>query len=631
MLEAMRRGAQTWVSKLLFGILVFSFAIWGVADVFTGWGRGSVAKVGDTGITAEEYSRAFQSELDKFSRQANERLTAEQGRAIGLDRRVLGQLIGGAAVEQHATSLGLALSDKTLADMIAEDPDFKDASGKFTKEGFASVLRQIGLSEQGFLRLRRKDELRTQVFSAFVKGQTVPKPMIELMHAYNQEKRVIEWLNLDAQKSVTVAEPDDAKLKELYEAGKSNYMTQEYRKFEVLFMSLDDLKKQAEIKDEEITAAYELTKDSYNTPEQRRVQQIAFKDKASAEAAKKALEDASKTFGDVAKDAGAKDTDADLGLIAKKALIDPKIAAAAFALEKDKISDVIEGRFATVLLRVTQIEPGTTKTLADVKDQVKDKIASEKAKALIQTKHDEIDDNRSAGKTLKEIADTLKLTYSEVAAADRRGMSPDSKPVMDRADLSKLMELAYSPDGSSDQPPAELADGGYAWVNTLSTEAPKQKTFEEVKDEVKARHLENERVRLLTELSAKLAERVNNGEPLSAIEAAASGTTQKTDAITRKTIPQGLGEATIAQAFVLAKGKAGSADSADKQTRTVFRVLDVTPAAAPTKDELDKLSKAMEMDLSNQILTEYTETLKTRLGANVNEAELKRALGITEQ
>ena len=631
MLEAMRRGAQTWVAKLLFAILVFAFATWGVADVFTGWGRGSIAKVGDTGITAEEYSRAFQSELEKFSRQAGNRLTAEQGRAIGLDRRVLGQLIGGAAVEQHATSLGLALSDKTLADMIANDPDFKDATGKFSKESFAGILRQIGLSEQAFLRLRRKDELRTQVFSAFVKGQTVPKPMLETMHAYNQEKRVIEWLNLDAQKSVTVAEPDEAKLKELYEAGKSNYMTQEYRKFETLFLSLDDLKKQVEIKDEDIAKAYEETKESYNTPEQRRVQQIAFKDKASAEAAKKALEDASKSFGDVAKEAGAKDTDADLGLIAKKALIDPKIANAAFSLEKDKISDVVEGRFATVLVRVTQIEPGVVKSLADVKDQVKDKLAAEKAKALIQTKHDEIDDNRSAGKTLKEIADILKLTYTEVAASDRRGMTPDNKPVMDRADISKIVDLAFSPDGSSDQPPAELADGGYAWVNMLSTDAPKQKTFEEVKDEVKARHLENERVRLLTELSAKLAERVNAGEPLTAIEAAAFGTTQKTEAITRATIPQGLAEAAVAQAFVLTKGKAGSADSSDKQTRTVFRVIEVTPVAAPTKDELDKLAKTMEMDLSNQTLTEYTEALKSRLGANVNEAELKRALGITEQ
>ncbi len=76
-------------------------------------------------------------------------------------------------------------------------------------------------------------------------------------------------------------------------------------------------------------------------------------------------------------------------------MIDPKIADVAFSLEKDKYSDVVEGRFATVILRVTQIEPGVTHTLADVKDQVRDKLATEKAKNDLQNKRDEIEDSRS--------------------------------------------------------------------------------------------------------------------------------------------------------------------------------------------------------------------------------------------
>ena len=119
MLEAMRRGAQTWVAKILFGLLVASFAIWGVADVFTGWGRGSLATVGDTQITAEDFQREFKNELDAFSREAKQKLTPEQGRAIGLDRRVISQLLGGAAIEQHAKQLGLGLSDQTLIEDLA--------------------------------------------------------------------------------------------------------------------------------------------------------------------------------------------------------------------------------------------------------------------------------------------------------------------------------------------------------------------------------------------------------------------------------------------------------------------------------------------------------------------------------
>ncbi|HEY8128189.1 MAG TPA: peptidyl-prolyl cis-trans isomerase, partial [Hyphomicrobium sp.] len=492
------------------------------------------------------------------------------------------------------------------------------------------LLQQIGMSERGFLSLRRKDELRSAIIRSFISGQTIPKPLFDLIHAYDDEKRVIEWVKIDPD-AVTVADPTDAKLKELYDKDKSKYMTPEYRKVQVLTLGIDDLKKQATVSDDEIAKAYETTKDSYDTPEQRRIQQIAFKDKATAEAALKALRDGTKSFGDVAKDAGAKDTDVDLGLITKKALIDPKIADVAFSLEKDKYSDVVEGRFATAILRVTQIDPGVTHTLADVKDQVRDKLATEKAKSDLQNKHDEVEDNRIAGKSLKDIADTSKLTFTEIPATDATGLGPDGKPVLDTPDIRKIIGRAFAPDSNSDDTAIELADGGYAWVNMISTDAPKQKPFEQVKDQVKDDYMSSERHRLIDELAKKLADRANAGEPMTALEAEAKNKVEKTDPITRKTIPQSISEGIVAQAFALAKGKAGHGDSPDRTSEIVFRVADVVPAPAASLTETDQLNRRLEAELANQTLTEYTEALKKRLGTSVNEAELKAALGVTEE
>ncbi|HEY8193847.1 MAG TPA: SurA N-terminal domain-containing protein [Hyphomicrobium sp.] len=628
MLEAMRRGAQTRVAKLLFAILVFSFGIWGVADVFRGWGQGFVAKVGNTEITAEEFRRSYQDELDRFSRQAKQRISAEQGRSFGLDRQVLAQMVAGAAIEAHAEQLGLALSDKALVSGIESDPNFQ-TDGKFNKQGFYQLLQQMGMSEQGFLNLRRKDELRSAVVGAFLQGQTVPKPLFDLMHAYNEEKRVIEWIKVDPD-AVTVADPDEATLQKRYDADKAQYMTPEYRKVQVLTLTVDDLKKQINISDDDIAKAYEANKDSYNVPEQRRVQQIAFKDKATAEAALKALRDGTKTFGDVAKEAGAKDTDVDLGLITKKGLIDPKIADIAFSLEKDKYSDVVEGRFATVILRVTQIEPGVTHTLADVKDQVRDKLATDKAMNDLQNKRDEVEDARLAGKTLKEIADQSKLGFKEIPAADATGLGPDGKPVMETPDIRKIMARAFAPD-SSDDSAIELADNGFAWVNVLSTEAPKQKSFDQVKDQVKKDYLSSERHRLIDELAKKLTDRVNGGEAMTALEGEAKNKVEKTDPITRKTIPPSLSEAMVAQAFAFPKGKAGYGPSSDRSTDIVFRVADIIPAAAPSLTETDELTHRLESELANESLNEYTEALKKRYGASVNQAELNSAVGVSQE
>jgi peptidyl-prolyl cis-trans isomerase D len=629
MLEAMRRGAQTRVAKLLFGLLVLSFGIWGVHDVFRSWGRGAIANVGGTAISDEEFRRAYQDELDRFSEQAKQRITAEQGRAFGIDKRVLAQLIGGAAVEAHADQLGLALSDQTLVEGVQSDPNFQ-TDGKFSKQNFDALLQHIGMSERGFLSLRRKDELRSAIIRSFISGQTIPKPLFDLIHAYDDEKRVIEWVKIDPD-AVTVADPTDAKLKELYDKDKSKYMTPEYRKVQVLTLGIDDLKKQATVSDDEIAKAYETTKDSYDTPEQRRIQQIAFKDKATAETALKALRDGTKSFGDIAKEAGAKDTDVDLGLITKKALIDPKIADVAFSLEKDKYSDVVEGRFATAILRVTQIDPGVTHTLADVKDQVRDKLATEKAKSDLQNKHDEVEDNRIAGKSLKEIAETSKLTFTEIPATDATGLGPDGKPVLNSPDVRKIIGRAFAPDSNSDDTAIELADGGYAWVNMTSTDAPKQKPFDQVKDQVKDDYMSSERHRLIDELAKKLADRVNAGEPMTALEAEAKNKVEKTDPITRKTIPQSISEGIVAQAFALSKGKAGHGDSPDNTTEIVFKVADVIPAPAASLTETDQLNRRLEAELANQTLTEYTEALKKRLGTSVNEAELKAALGVSEE
>ena len=400
MLDALRRGSTGMVAKALFAILVISFAIWGIGPVFRNFGRGALAKVGPHEIRAEDFQRSLQNELRAISRQTGRHITPEQARAAGIDQRVLAQLMAWAAVETHADQLDLALSDKALINGLKDDPAFKDPNGNFSRIAFENVLQNMGLSERGFLALRRRDELREQVTGALINGVAIPNSLVDLVNSWRNEKRVAQFFVIDADKAVKVPEPDDAKLRETYEANKGEFTSPEFRKLGVLVLSVDDLKTKMDVTDAEIATKYEESKDAYNTPERRRLQQLAFKDKAAAEAAKTALA-GGKSFGDLAKELGAKDSDIDLGLVSKDRLIDPKIGDVAFSLPKDGISDPIEGRFATVLVRVSAIEPAVIRTLADVKDQVRDAIAKGKAQGQVQSLIDQVEDGRSAGKPLQ--------------------------------------------------------------------------------------------------------------------------------------------------------------------------------------------------------------------------------------
>ena len=320
MLDALRRGSTGWVAKILFALLVVSFAIWGIADVFTGFGRGSLAKVGSTEIRVEDFQRTYQNEINIISRQAGQRITPEQARAAGLDNRILSQLMAWAAVESHANDLNLALSDDAIVASLKKDPAFKGPDDKFSRFAFDNIINQMGLSERGFMQLRRRDELREQLTSALINSVAVPEALITLTNDWREEKRVAEFFTIDAEKAVTVPEPDDAALRKTYEGNKGRFMTPQLRKLAILAVSVDNLAGKMQVSDAEVAAAYEDTKKEYDTPERRRVQQIAFKDRAAAEAAKKALA-SGKSFGDVVKEAGAQDADVDLGLVTRDALI----------------------------------------------------------------------------------------------------------------------------------------------------------------------------------------------------------------------------------------------------------------------------------------------------------------------
>ncbi len=625
MLDALRRGSTGMVAKALFAILVISFAIWGIGPVFRNFGRGALAKVGPHEIRVEDFQRSLQNELRAISRQTGRHITPEQARAAGIDQRVLAQLMAWAAVETHADQLDLALSDKALINGLKDDPAFKDPNGNFSRIAFENVLQNMGLSERGFLALRRRDELREQVTGALINGVAIPDSLVDLVNSWRNEKRVAQFFVIDAGKAVKVPEPDDAKLRETYETNKGEFTSPEYRKLGVLVLSVDDLKTKMDVTDAEIATKYEELKESYNTPERRRLQQLVFKDKAAADAAKTALA-GGKSFGDLAKELGAKDSDIDLGLVSKDRLIDPKVADVAFSLPKDGISDPIEGRFATVLVRVSAIEPAVIRTLADVKDQVRDAIAKSKAQGQVQSLIDQVEDGRSAGKPLKDAAEQLKLQYLEVPSTDRSNKTPEGAPAVGLPDAQAIVKAGFDSQVGLQNEAVELHDGGFAWVDVLGVTEKKQKPFDEVKEQVKALAIAKERERLIGELAAKLVEKADGGADFAALATEAGGAkVETTPPFTRTTEPQGMPKDAVARAFTLAKGKAASSPTND--TRIVYQVTEITPAPEPTKEQRDSIAKQLKNELTDEVLSQYVVALEDRLGAHVNPEEFKRATG----
>src|ERR1700743_3341747 len=129
MLRGLRKASSNWLGKsimtLVMGVLIVSFGIWGIADIFRGFGQSTVAKVGHTEISLNEFRQLYTDRLQQIGRQFGRPLTPDQARAFGVDRQVLQQAIAEAAIDEESRRLGLAQSDEETRRMIFSDPNFK--------------------------------------------------------------------------------------------------------------------------------------------------------------------------------------------------------------------------------------------------------------------------------------------------------------------------------------------------------------------------------------------------------------------------------------------------------------------------------------------------------------------------
>jgi peptidyl-prolyl cis-trans isomerase D len=279
------------------------------------------------------------------------------------------------------------------------------------------------------------------------------------------------------------------------------------------------------------------------------------------------------------------------------------------------------------LLRVSEIVPGKQRTFEEVKDEIRDRLADERAGQELQTLHESVENERSAGKTLKEIADKLGLTYSEIGETDRTGKTGEGKPALEHSQSAQIIQAVFAGAVGLEAEAADLAEGGYAWVDVVAVTPEKQKPFEAVKEEVKTATIEAERRKEIAAFASKLVERIAKGESMEALAKETGGKLELTQPVTRTTSPPGLPQNAVQQAFALPQGGATSALTSDGKARVIVRVASITPAPTPTPEQTANLKSELTRQFQSDVLAEYVAGLQTRYGLSVNDAALKQALG----
>jgi peptidyl-prolyl cis-trans isomerase D len=629
-LDKMRKGASQILGLTLIGLLVISFAVWGIADIFTGYGAQTLIRVGDTELTAQDYQRAQQEVLRSMSAQAGRSLSLQEARALGLDDRVMERLIGGAAVDTHAKDLGLGITDAALLEGITKDPAFQDTAGNFSPIAFAQTLRNIGMTEQGYLQAMRENNLRRQLLTTVGTSAGSPEVLVVALNRYNSETRVLRYVLMPQSAAGAIPDPTEEDLKRYYENHRGKFTQPEFRKVGVLAVTPESVKDQVTITEADLKAAYEADKATLGKPEKRLVQQITFPDLEAAKAAFEKIK-AGTDFLEVAKAQGLNEADINLGNVTRAELADAVIAEEAFKLEKDKVSEPVTGKLGNVvLLRVTAIEPGKSLTFEEAKAELEKKILKERASSAIFDLHDKIEDELASGAQLSEIADKLKIIYQVIEQVDREGKKPDGGTVSLPAQ-KEVLNAAFASDAGVENDPIDAKDEGVIWYEVLGVTPEQLKPFDQVKADVEKDWRAEETRNRMAKYAQDLVTSLNSGKTLEDIAKDLNVEVLTSDALKRDGMTVNILPATVAQAFTLPAGGYGSAPSGIDEGRVVFKVDMVT--APPPVDEKtsERLKQQLALLMSEDAIAEYFAALENRYGVTVNQAALNKLIGTGEE
>jgi peptidyl-prolyl cis-trans isomerase D len=616
MLQSLRKSAASFVIKLLAGLLVASFAVWGISDTYIfGQVGDTVAEVGKREIKVPTLQRAFRQEVDRL-RQYN--IDEQRAREMGLLDQTLNRLVTTALIDSAAGELGMVVGKSSLREQIR-----KQFGGTIDSAQFQNILRNNGLSESQFLAQLGGQIVRTQFLESLTMPARAPNQLAERLYRWREEKREADWFTVPVNPRTPMRAPSDAEIDTYYKANQNRYQAPEYRATRYVHLDPAVLAKDITVSDEKLKAAYEDRLTSLSVPERRTVMQMLLPDRVTADKARTRL-GAGEAFIAVAKDLAGQEEDATrLGTLAKTDL-PSEIAEPAFKLSKGAVSEPVEGPFGLLLLTVTDIKPGKTPTLDEVRKTLRADVAKEEAIDAVFEQANRLEEAIGGGAKLEEAARELGLSVRTVEALDAQGRDRSDKTVTKLPDAPFLKTLFETSDGETSLL-TEAASNTFFILHVDSTTPSKVRPLNAVRDQAREDWKQEERWKAARAKGKTLVEQLNAGRKIAGLAKKSGYKLRASGAFNRagQGLSAGMSPALAADMFeVKSTGHAAMADGRDgvhvAQLKTISKA-----AADSDRKGVDALAVTLRAGIAGDVAGQLDKALRKRHDVTIDQRVLQ--------
>lgn len=396
---------------ILLGLLILGLGGFGVTNL-SGTLR-KVGSVGDEEIRADEYFRALNREIRAAEAERREAISFLRAREMGIVDRVQSQLVTQAAIDHETAQFNLSIGDRNLRDQIVEIRQFQGLDGEFDREAYTFALEQSGLSEAEFEQQIRDEAARGFLQAAVLGGVEAADAYTDILIEYLGERRDVSWAELDRNDLETgLPVPDEEDLVAYHAANEEDFTRPEVKRITYAWLTPEMIIDSVQVDEEALRDAYEAREEEFNQPERRLVERLVFPDKDAADAALSRLESGEATFEQLVEERGLELSDIDLGDVAR-----PDLDGAAEAVFDAAVGDVVgplQSPLGPALFRVNAILSEQVTSFEEAEPQLRDELAADRARRVIEAKIDEIDDLLAGGATVEDLAKETDMELGRI-------------------------------------------------------------------------------------------------------------------------------------------------------------------------------------------------------------------------
>ncbi len=529
MLQKMREQSQSTATKILLGILIIVFTMFGFG-AFEAFMKTDppAAKVDGVDISQSRLAMETDRQRQRILAQMGEHADPDLIDATRLRGSVLDGLINQTILMEYANDAGLRVSPAEVDRVIVGNPQFQVA-GKFDADLYRRLLANAGHTPPTFRAELTNNYALAQLTDAVRETPFVTDDEVRDAARLLAQKRDVAYLMFTPKRFEKDVKIGDDDVKAYYRAHMPDFMTEDTVDVDYVKLSAGELAKSDEFAptDAQIQAQYDADVKAFKPQERRHVEHILLQVNASRTAAAAKAELAAikqrlahgERFEDIARkvseDPGSAQNGGDLGFISKDAFA-PEFDKVAWSLDVNAVSDPVRTQFGEHLIKVLAIKDDQYPKLDEVRPKIVERLREDAAEEKYRAKVRDLDELAfESPDALTQISKTAELPIRHAT-----GVTTNAGPAP--FDAPELRKAAFGDDVIAkgfNSRVIEVDKNAYV-LRVEGHRPPEQRSLADVTDVIRKKLVHEAAVDRAREAAAEAVARVAKGEAAAAIAAA---------------------------------------------------------------------------------------------------------------